>query len=81
MVVNVVNVVVNDAVVNDVVVVVNVSSYKKEHLTSIISWCKWRVEQKQPSQQPSLQHLAVTVKNYNFVGGGGDNPMRTSIIK
>ena len=45
-----------------------------------LSWYKGG-RQKQPSEQPTRQHLAVTVKKKkNLEGGGGKcNPMRSSI--
>ena len=40
--------------------IVNISSYKKKLIASITSWCEG--EGNQPSDQPSLQHIAVMVK-------------------
>ena len=43
---------------------VNKSSYEKEELKlhQSLLGVKWGGGQKQPSEQPSLQHLAVTLK-------------------
>ena len=44
--------------------IVNISSYKKKLIASMTSWCEGGGGGRgnQPSEQPSLQHIAVMVK-------------------
>ena len=60
--------------VSKLLYIVNISSYKKEQLKlhrSFLGVKGGGVGQKQPSEQPSLQHLAVTEKNETLGDGGG----------